>query len=83
MDEVLQYQPHPTDPSKTLLKQQATVNIEGVPLNRYMEDVLTNNISFNAGRGRQGLEWVINKINQDVSRTAKNRIDSLINLIIF
>jgi hypothetical protein len=68
MDEVLQYRPHPTDPSKTLLRQQATVSIEGVPLNRYMEDVLTKNISFNASRGRQGLEWVINKINTEVSR---------------
>lgn len=66
MDEVLQYRPHPTDPSKTLLRQQATVSIEGVPLNRYMEDVLTKNISFNASRGRQGLEWVINKINTEV-----------------
>lgn len=32
-----------------------------------MEEHLTNNISFNAGRGRQGLEWVINKINTEVS----------------
>lgn len=67
MDEVLQYRPHPTDPSKTLLRQQATVSIEGIPLNRYMEEVLTKNISFNASKGRQGLEWVINKINTEVS----------------
>lgn len=67
MDEVLQYRPHPTDPSKTLLRQQATVSIEGVPLNRYMEEVLTNNIHNNATKGRQGLEWVINKINTEVS----------------
>lgn len=67
MDETLLYTPHPTDPSKTLLQQQATVSIEGVPLNRYMEEVLTKNISFNANRGRQGLEWVIDKINTEVS----------------
>lgn len=66
VDEVLQYAPHPTDPSKTLLRQQASVTVEGMPLNRYMEEVLTNNISFNASRGRQGLEWVINKINAEV-----------------
>jgi hypothetical protein len=74
MDEVLQYRPHPTDPSKTLLLQQATVSIEGIPLNRYMEDVLTKNISFNASRGRQGLEWVINKINTEVSETRDRKI---------
>jgi len=67
VDEVLQYAPHPIDPSKTLLRQQATVSVEGVPLCRYMEDALTKNISFNANRGRQGLEWVINKINTEVS----------------
>lgn len=67
VDEVLLYAPHPSDPSKTLLKQQATVSVEGVPLSRYMEDALTSSISFNASRGRQGLEWVINKINAEVS----------------
>lgn len=67
VDEVLLYQQHPTDPSRTLLQQQATVSVEGIPLSRYMEEALTNNISFNAGRGRQGLEWVINKINTEVS----------------
>lgn len=77
MDEVLQYRPHPTDPSKTLLRQQATVSIEGVPLNRYMEEVLTKNISFNASKGRQGLEWVINKINTEVKEIASSADDLL------
>jgi hypothetical protein len=77
MDEVLQYRPHPTDPNKTLLRQQATVNIEGIPLNRYMEEVLTKNISFNASKGRQGLEWVINKINTEVKEIASATDDLL------
>ncbi|KAL9704657.1 hypothetical protein quinque_008175 [Culex quinquefasciatus] len=34
--ETLSYVPHPTDPCKSLLKQEATVQVEGVPLNRYM-----------------------------------------------
>lgn len=66
MDEILYYTPHPTDPSKTLLKQEATVSVEGVPLSRYMEDILTSRISTNAGKGRMGLEWVIQKINSEV-----------------
>lgn len=70
VDEVLLYKPHPTDPNQTLLQQQATVSVEGVPLSTYMEEVLTNNISFNASRGRLGLEWVINKINTEVSHQA-------------
>lgn len=77
VDEILQYSPHPTDPSKTLLRQQATVSVEGVPLNRYMEDALTKSISFNANRGRLGLEWVINKINTEVKEIATTADDLL------
>lgn len=66
VDEMLYYTPHPTEPSKTLLKQEAVVNVHGVPLSHYMEDLLTNSISSNAGNGRQGLEWVISKINTEV-----------------
>lgn len=66
VDEMLYYTPHPTDPSKTLLRQEANVNVHGVPLSHYMEDLLTNRISSNAGNGRQGLEWVISKINTEV-----------------
>lgn len=66
IDEFLYYKPHPSDPTKTLLKQETTVSVEGVPLKNYMEDILTSNISTNAGRGRQGLEWVIAKLNSEV-----------------
>ncbi|EAT47106.1 AAEL001783-PA, partial [Aedes aegypti] len=52
--ETLSYVPHPSDPG--LLKQDATVQVEEVPLNRCMEDVLTKNISTNAGKGCQDLE---------------------------
>lgn len=64
------YEPHPTDPNKTLLRQEATVTVEGVPLSHYMEEMLTSKISLNAGKGRQGLEWVINKINTEVGESA-------------
>lgn len=64
------YEPHPTDPNKTLLRQEATVTVEGVPLSHYMEEMLTSKISLNAGKGRQGLEWVINKINTEVGGSA-------------
>lgn len=66
VDESLTYAPHPHDPSKTLLRQEATVNVHGVPLSYYMEDLLASSISLNANKGRQGLEWVINKINSEV-----------------
>lgn len=67
IDENLYYKPHPTDSTKTLLQQDATVSVEGIPLSHYMEEVLTNSISSNAGKGRVALEWVIDKINTEVS----------------
>lgn len=67
VDEVLSYSPHPTDPEKTLLRQEASVSVRGVPLSHYMESLITSSISSNAGKGRLGLEWVINKINLEVS----------------
>lgn len=76
VDEVLKYSPHPTDPNKTLLRQEATVVVDGVPLNHYMEDMLTKSISFNAGKGRQGLEWVINRINTEVNELATSAAKS-------
>lgn len=76
VDEVLRYSPHPNDPSKTLLKQEATVVVDGVPLNYYMEDMLTKSISFNASKGRQGLEWVISRLNTEVNELATSAAKS-------
>lgn len=76
VDETLKYTPHPTDPGKTILKQEAVVTVKGVPLNNYMEDVLTNKISLNAGKGRQAMEWVINKIDTEVKELASTAVKS-------
>lgn len=77
--ETLKYTPHPVDPEKTLLKQEAVVTVQGVPLTHYMEDILANKISTNANKGRQAMEYVINKVNeemQDFSRTTDNFIEN-------
>jgi folate-binding Fe-S cluster repair protein YgfZ len=50
VDETVSYAPHPQDSSKTLLKQEAVVTVKGVPLNSYVEDLLTTKISLNAGK---------------------------------
>lgn len=66
VDETIRYTPDPSDPNKTLLTQEAVVTVKGVPLTNYMEDLLTLKISNNAGKGRQAMEWVITKINEEV-----------------
>lgn len=64
--EQLTYSPHPTKQDCTLLKQEAVVTIQNVPLSSYIEDYLTRTISSNAGKGRQAMEWVIERINSEV-----------------
>ncbi|KAK7505760.1 hypothetical protein BaRGS_00003031 [Batillaria attramentaria] len=59
---VLEYTPHPEDSSKTQLRQEAVVNVYGIPLCSKMESIMTESISKNAGKGRQAMEWVIGKI---------------------
>lgn len=76
VNETLRYVPHPSDPNKTLLKQEAVVTVKGVPLNNYMEDMLTNKISSNAGKGRQAMEWVINKLDMEVKGFASSAVKS-------
>lgn len=50
VDETVSYEPHPQDMSKTLLKQEAVVTVQGIPLNNYMEDLLTSTIMHNANK---------------------------------
>ncbi|GIY09138.1 protein slowmo [Caerostris darwini] len=64
--EKLTYSPHPSNYDCTLLKQEAVVTIKNIPLSSYIEDYLTGMISSNANKGRQAMEWVIGKINNEV-----------------
>lgn len=76
VDETLRYMPHPKNPEQTLLKQEAVVTVKGVPLNAYMEDLLANKISLNAGKGRQAMEWVISKLDSEVKDLANSAVKS-------
>jgi hypothetical protein len=48
IEERLEYTQHPTDCSKTLLKQEATINVENVPLTSYVENLVAKTINTNA-----------------------------------
>lgn len=76
VDETLRYMPDPNDSSKTLLTQEAVVTVVGVPLTHYMEDLLASKISFNAGKGRQAVEWVISKLELEVKDFASSAMKS-------
>ena len=48
IEERLEYTEHPTDPTKTLLKQEATINVANIPLTSYVETLVAKAISSNA-----------------------------------
>lgn len=75
--EKLTYSPHPTESDCTLLKQEAVVTIRDVPLSSYIESYITQTISSNAGKGRQAMEWVINKINGEVHDLTNKTVKSM------
>jgi hypothetical protein len=48
----MSYTPHPQDPGRTLLTQEAMISVRGVPLTSYIEEMLTSRVSLNAGKVR-------------------------------
>lgn len=82
IDEKLEYKPHPTRPSCTLLEQEAVIKIQGVPLTTYLEDLMLKTCSSNATKGRQAMEIVIHKIKSEageLTRAAQESVDNIMN----
>ncbi|KAM4612457.1 PRELI domain containing protein 3B [Discoglossus pictus] len=77
VDERLVYKPHPQDPQKTILTQEAIISVKGVSLSSYLEGMMANTISTNANKGRDAMEWVIGKLNtelEDLKATTRGSI---------
>ncbi|XP_005805318.1 PRELI domain containing protein 3B [Xiphophorus maculatus] len=70
VDEKLTYKPHPEDPEKTILTQEAIISVKGISLSSYLEGVMANTISTNAGKGREAMEWVIRRLNTEIEELA-------------
>ncbi|XP_059979021.1 PRELI domain containing protein 3B isoform X1 [Lagenorhynchus albirostris] len=66
VDERLIYKPHPRDPEKTVLTQEAIITVKGVSLGSYLEGLMASTISSNANKGREAMEWVIHKLNAEI-----------------
>uniref|UniRef100_A0A8C0NQH8 PRELI domain containing 3B n=1 Tax=Canis lupus familiaris TaxID=9615 RepID=A0A8C0NQH8_CANLF len=50
VDERLIYKPHPQDPEKTVLTQEAIISVKGVSLSSYLEGLMASTISSNANK---------------------------------
>lgn len=70
VDEKLTYRPHPQDPEKTVLTQEALISVKGVSLSSYLEGLMAKTISVNAGKGREAMEWVIRRLNTEIEELA-------------
>ena len=63
VDEKLTYTIHPDDDNKTLLKQEAQITVKNVPVINHIENLIATNINSNAQKGRQAIEFIIQKMN--------------------
>ena len=83
VEETVTYKADPDRPeTNTILTQEAIVNVQGVPLGSYMEEMLTSKIITNANKGRQAMEWVVNKIDfevQELANLARRNTDQFLN----
>ena len=62
--------------SKTLLKQETVVTVQGVPLTSYMESIILNTVSSNSGKGKRAMEWVIQKVGAEADLVSQ-RLDKI------
>ncbi|XP_029446824.1 PRELI domain containing protein 3A isoform X2 [Rhinatrema bivittatum] len=77
VDERLVYRPHPANPEETVLTQEAIITVKGVSLSSYLEGLMANTISSNARKGREAMEWVINRLNGEMEELAARTCPSL------
>merc|ERR1711963_687967 len=65
MEEKIIYTPDPEDVTKTLLRQEMIVTVQGVPLTSYMESIIVNTVSNNSSKGKAAIDWVVEKLGQE------------------
>ncbi|CAK9293612.1 unnamed protein product, partial [Gordionus sp. m RMFG-2023] len=72
IEERLIYSQHPRDINKTHMINESTITIKGVPLSNYLEKIIENTMVSKSNSGKLAMEWVIEKINNEVKEISKN-----------
>lgn len=67
VDERLTYRPHASESGKTVLTQEAIVNINLPAFTDYCEKTFLHVYETNAAKGRKGIEWVIDHLRKEVT----------------
>jgi hypothetical protein len=78
IEEKLVYSVHPQDTSKTVLKQEALITVQNLPLVHYMENLLVSTIHSNAHKGRQAIEYIIHRMS-DMKDEAEKSVEAIKN----
>lgn len=78
IEERLTYSVHPDDRNKTMLKQEAQITVQNVPLISYLENLVATTINSNAHKGRQAIEYIIHKMN-DITDEASHSVAAMKN----
>lgn len=79
IEERLTYSVHPEDSSKTLLKQEAQITVQNLPLINNLENLIATTINSNANKGRQAIEYIINKMNDIKDEATHSVVSSIAN----
>ena len=77
MREHIKYAPDPEDPTnKTKMTHEMVVTVRNVPLTTYMESLVLNTVSNNAGKGLAGLDFITEKF-KDETKSLTESLESL------
>nr|XP_002124797.3 PRELI domain containing protein 3A-like [Ciona intestinalis] len=77
VDEKLVYQPHATDPNMTVLKQQWHITCKNLSFVSFFENAMGTTMMAASVKGRQGIEYVINQVREEVERIASAPIEEM------
>lgn len=72
MRERMCYSPHPTQPDKTIMRQETEVSVRGVPLTDYIESSIISMCSLNSVKGRAAMDWVVEKLGSETRNVSAN-----------
>lgn len=71
IDEKLTYTPHDTEKDVTLLKQEWCISVKNLNFHSYLENLMGTTMKDTAPKGRQGIEYVISQIKDEVEKLAQ------------
>jgi hypothetical protein len=81
VEEKLTYCVHPEDETKTLLKQEAQITVQNMPLISYLENMIIKSMNSNAQKGRQAIEYIIHKMNDITDEATHSMVKNTQNVL--